>query len=302
MSDRAWRRATRDDIPALSSFLAGREERCAGFTGRLLRDEGPAARLHLPTPIRGGVWIADDASRIAGAVLCHPSGVAFPALPDSPEDDGLLGGEMIRLSSSRIWRAASVTGIAADVDRFEAAARLEPIVKVGYILMSLPALSVASSLAKVRYSRSVPSRGDFTVRRASAADMDALVPLQEAYEREEVLTPIHEFNAVASRAALARSLELQRVYVALEKGRVVAKAGTNARGFGVDQIGGVFTLPEKRGRGAAFALMAALLTEIGAEGRGVALFVKPGNAPAIALYRRLGFASIGDFRADYMLD
>jgi len=140
------------------------------------------------------------------------------------------------------------------------------------------------------------------VRRARPEDLGALYPLQEAYEREEVLTPIHEFNAAASRAALARSLELQLVYVAVEDGRIVAKAGTNARGFGVDQIGGVYTIPERRGRGLATALMAALLGEIRRAGRCVALFVKPGNAAALALYRALAFREIGDYRADYLLD
>jgi hypothetical protein len=39
-----------------------------------------------------------------------------------------------------------------------------------------------------------------TIRRASPADLDALLPLQEAYEREEVLTSIHTFNQAACRA------------------------------------------------------------------------------------------------------
>jgi uncharacterized protein len=89
------------------------------------------------------------------------------------------------------------------------------------------------------------------------------------------------------------------VFAAEEGGVIVAKAGTNARGFGVDQIGGVYTLPARRGRGLGYALMVALLAEIGAEGRMPALFVKPGNAPARALYRGLGFRDIGDYRADY---
>jgi predicted GNAT family acetyltransferase len=123
--------------------------------------------------------------------------------------------------------------------------------------------------------------------------------LQEAYEREEVLTPIHDFNRAACRASLARALERQIVLAAEEGGVLVGKAGTNARGFGVDQVGGVYTLPERRGRGVASALMAALLAEIGSSGKKPALFVKPTNAPARALYRSLGFEDIGDYRADY---
>lgn len=311
MSACAWRRAGRADIPALSAFLSEREERCAGFSGRLLREApGGGAELRLPTPLRGGVWIAVPSGAaaavdsIAGALLCHPSGLAFPLLPGRGADAGEdpLGRELARLSAARVWRAASAAGPADDVERLEEIAGLEPLVRVGYETMRLGAAAVAGFA-----QRGASEAGAFAVRRAGPPDLDLLFPLQEAYEREEVLTPIHEFNPAACRAALARSLELQLVFVAEEipaRGprRAVAKAQTNARGFRVDQVGGVFTLPERRGRGAAAALMAVLLAEIGRAGRGASLFVKPGNAPALALYRGLGFEGIGAYRADYFLE
>jgi len=140
-----------------------------------------------------------------------------------------------------------------------------------------------------------------SLRRAYPADVDDLMYLQEAYEREEVLTSVHEFNRAACRASLLRALERQLVFVAEEDGVFVGKAGTNARGFRVDQVGGVYTLPERRSRGVAGALMAALLAQIEGSGKTASLFVKPCNAPALSLYRRLGFADIGDYRADYFL-
>jgi ribosomal protein S18 acetylase RimI-like enzyme len=244
-----------------------------------------------------------EEGQMAGAMLCHPSGLAFPVLPPDRAGDGLLARELSRLQAAHIWRAASSTGLAADVDRLEALAGLEALVKVGYLLMRLGAPEAAAMGGSGPRGPGA-RRGGFSVRRAGLADLDALYPLQEAYECEEVLTPIHEFNPGACRAGLARSLELQLVYVAEEEApgggrRIVAKAGTNARGLGVDQLGGVFTLPERRGRGAASALAAALLAEIGASGRDAALFVKPGNAAALALYRGLGFEVIGEYRADY---
>ena len=319
MSAGLWRRAQRADVPALCAFLAARERTCAGFSGRLLREEAGGLRvLRLPSALRGGVWIREaqegsgkPGGKLSGALLCHPSGLAFPVFSEADDparqgpDSGLggLARAISILQASRAWRPASVAGAARDVDRLEAAARLEPVVKVGYVSMSLepPAAARLAAAGDARADRA------FRVRRAVASDLDALMPLQEAYEREEVLTPIHEFNEAACRAALARGLELQLMYVAEETGprggsRIVAKAGTNARGLGVDQIGGVFTVPERRGRGAGLALMEALLGEIGAAGRGASLFVKPGNAAALALYRRLGFAETGAYRADYLLE
>jgi len=300
VSSPAWRRAARPELPGLAAFLSAREERCAGFAGRLLR----GGELRLPAPIRGGVWLAGSpGGGITGALLCHPSGLAFPLLPKQEEADPLLARELARLYAARIWRAASATGLSRDVERLEALAGLPAIVKVGYILMCLPAARMplcSAGAAPISGPPSDPGGPAFSVRRAGPADLEALLPLQEAYEREEVLTPIHDFNPAACRAALARSLELQLVYLAEDSsGRPLAKAATNARGFRVDQIGGVFTLPERRGRGAARALMAALLAEIGRAGRSASLFVKPGNAPALGLYRGLGFEEIGEYRADY---
>jgi predicted GNAT family acetyltransferase len=247
-----------------------------------------APTLRLPSPLRGAVWIADGgAAPIAGALLCHPSRLAFPVFPDGTESDGEIG----LLASS--FSPASIIGMARDVLRYEAASGLTPQASIAYRLMS------RAEEAPPPLDFSAPAYPGLIVRRACPADLDVLLPLQEAYEREEVLTPIHQFNPAACKASLARSLERQLVFAAEESGVVVGKAGTNARGFRIDQVGGVYTLPERRGRGVAAALMAALMAEILMQGRKPALFVKSTNAPALALYRGLGFEDIGDFRADY---
>jgi predicted GNAT family acetyltransferase len=80
---------------------------------------------------------------------------------------------------------------------------------------------------------------------------------------------------------------------------VVAKAGTNARGFGVDQIGGVFTLEKLRNSGIAFRVMEELLRQVFAHKDMACLFVKKDNLPALALYKRLGFATADSYRISY---
>lgn len=235
--------------------------------------------------------------RIAGAILCHPTRLVFPIFPapDACEDSELGGSALDRdislLASS--FPAASVIGMEEDVVRYEEALGLSPRASVAYRMMTKAAADP---------SIPDPSRIGYpglSVHRAFPEDLDALLPLQEAYEREEVLTRIHAFNPAACKASLARALERQLVFAAKEGGVVIGKAGTNARGFSVDQIGGVYTLPARRGRGVASALMGALLAEIGGQGRVPALFVKPTNAAARVLYRALGFEDIGNYRADY---
>jgi uncharacterized protein len=300
---RGWRRAVAADIPALSEFLKADEERRVGFSGRLLRDDLRQGRsLRLPTPLRGAVWILDAGSvddaagasaprpsrAIGGALLCHPSRLAFPIFPaGAGEDRGLA-----LLAGS--FSPASILGMASDVARYESVFGLRPDASVDYRLMSLAV--PASRAAEAPPPASLPG---LSLRRATLADLEALLPLQEAYEREEVLTPVHGFNRAACRASLARTLERQLVFAAWEKGTAMAKAGTNARGFDVDQVGGVYTLPSRRGRGIAAALMSLLLADIREAGKRPSLFVKPGNAPALALYRGFGFEDLGGYRADY---
>jgi predicted GNAT family acetyltransferase len=281
-----WRRAVGADVPALSEFLKVDEERRVGFSGRLLALGGGAA-LRLPSPLRGSVWIRSEAPAIAGALLCHPSRLVFPVFTERADGDRGLA------SLAGSFSPASALGMADDVERYESLFGLAPKVSVSYSLMTLPAAAPVAGTARPG------PRADLVLRRATAADLDDLMPLQESYEREEVLTSVHSFQRAACRASLARALERQLIFAAWEDGIAVAKAGTNARGFGVDQVGGVYTMPERRGRGLAFDLMEFLLAAIRDQGKRPALFVKPHNAPARALYRNLGFEDIGDYRADY---
>jgi len=291
MREGAWRRAAEEDLPALELFLRVHEASSAGLISRLL---GPG-RLGLPRSPRSSLWIhslPEGQPIVRGAVLCTSTGLAFPLFPEESAGDDECLAALIR---GRRFEAASIVGPARDVERLERALFLRPLVAVEYRLMRrfIPA--------------SPPPRGQggglaegLSIRAAGPGDLDALFPLQEAYEREEVLTPIHRFDASGSRAALARSLREETIVAASLDGRFVGKAGTNARAFTFDQIGGVFVAPPYRRRGIARLLMEDLLARLALRNKGAVLFVKSRNEPARALYRGLGFDEIGDYRADYL--
>jgi hypothetical protein len=107
------------------------------------------------------------------------------------------------------------------------------------------------------------------------------------------------FSEQACRQNLKRSLRRQLVLMAECNGKVVAKAGTNARGFATDQIGGVFTVEKERNRGVASLVMVELLGRIFSEKSMVCLFVKKNNMPALSLYRKLGFTIADGYRINY---
>ena len=314
MSEAAWRRAGREDLPVLEAYLRSREPEAAGFIGRLLRD----GRLRLPNPLRGAVYVLKEAGgeALCGALLASPTRAVFPLLDGARgsaegRTEGSARGAaavrpaggasavravsdlgLARLLLDRGYEPVSIVGLAAEVERLEAALGLLPLVPVSYRLMARPASPSAEAA-------SAPPYGACRTRLAGPADLDELYPLQEAYEKEEVLTLIHRFEPAATRAALARSLE-ERIVVAAEVGGfLVGKAGTNARAFGLDQVGGVYVAPPYRGRGIGRALMEDLLGRLASEGRGASLFVKTHNEPARGLYSSLGFEDLADFRADY---
>lgn len=99
----------------------------------------------------------------------------------------------------------------------------------------------------------------------------------------------------AHRERLSHSPLDARHVVAEVDGRVVA-AGKAAREGGIVGVFDVVTDEAFRGRGLATAIVARLLARAWERGARVAyLQVEAGNAPALAVYRRLGFATAYEY-------
>lgn len=77
-----------------------------------------------------------------------------------------------------------------------------------------------------------------------------------------------------------------------EGGEILAAAGTHFAYPGLAQVGNVLTAPKARGRGLATLCTAAVVDRLWAAGYPVvSLFVDEANAPALAIYRKLGFTA-----------
>jgi len=144
-----------------------------------------------------------------------------------------------------------------------------------------------------------PPFAGLILRKPHSGDMNALAALQAAYEQEEVLPAASEFNAAASRLNIERIFKKEHLYVAELNGRLIGKINTNAATFTRYQVGGVYVLPEYRGRGIARSMAGAFITELVAQGRGISLFVKKNNPAARRVYQRIGFEVLGDYRINY---
>jgi predicted GNAT family acetyltransferase len=273
----SWRQAGRRDLPALLEFLLPEEALFVPFTSRL-RSGARGFEVHVDT---------GPADEVRHGLLHTSSGLLLPALSDPPPDRQELA-EVLGVLHPVVH---SIMGVGRCVDAVEASLPLPPTTRVEYFLMTLAAGS--------RHPARRPDPPGLVVRRADAADADFLFPIQKCYELEEVvITPSH-FNDGQCLRSLRTALREQLVYLAELSGTAVAKAGTNARGYKVDQIGGVYTVPQERGKGLGKAVVSELLKSVFSEKQEACLFVKKHNRSAIALYERLGFAPVADYVISY---
>jgi GNAT superfamily N-acetyltransferase len=271
----SWRPALRRDITGVLALVLHEEPLCVSFTARL-KEQAKGCTLFVN---------AEEDGEVRECVLFSSYGLLLPVLPGSHEGEGLA--KILRGLRPAVH---SIMGIGSWVQKAEALIPVDPTTKVDYHLMTL-------------------SRRDYTPRRfpmqglravkATVTDAEALFPLQRSYEQEEVVINPFLFNDAQCMRLLKKSLREELIYFVEKGGKPVAKAGTNARGFAVDQIGGVFTVVEERGKGYATTVMETLLDAIFMEKEGACLFVKKHNNTAISLYERLGFQTVSDYVISY---
>ena len=284
----SWERAERADLPRLLALAREREWRSVPFSSRLRppRADGGAA---LPSRLEATVLLDRTGSEGGAALLLTAGGLLLPLLaaPGLPEPAFPAWKGLLR-------SLHSVMGPLREVRWVEHGLPLPPHLSIDYHLMVLE----REDHLRLREEQK-PALPGLLLRQARPGDARALYPLQRDYELEEVLIEPGHFDPQACLANLRSTLRKQIVFLAEQGGRPLSKAGTNARGFEVDQIGGVFTVEGERGRGIANQVMRLLLEEIFRCKASACLFVKKNNGPAMALYRRLGFRALEDYRISY---
>jgi len=141
-----------------------------------------------------------------------------------------------------------------------------------------------------------PSRmaPDPHLRRVRPTELDVLLPASVAMFTEEVgVSPLGPDGGAAYRARVAELIGLGRAFARIEDGRVMFKAEIGAVTPHTCQVQGVWVRPELRGQGLAVAGMAAVVQEaLRTIAPVVSLYVNDFNAPARAVYRKVGFTEL----------
>lgn len=157
--------------------------------------------------------------------------------------------------------------------------------------LELPKLQVPKLLSH-------PPEGlNVCVRRFRADEEDLVTRWMAGYAREALNQPESPELWENSRRQAQAEIAVSSDWVLEVNGEPVASSRFNASLPEVVQVGGVWTLPEERGRGYARSVVAASLLEAREHGvsEGI-LFTAQDNWPAIRAYQSLGFAQIGHYR------
>jgi GNAT superfamily N-acetyltransferase len=239
------------------------------------------------------LWGGRDARGAVNALLLYSKQSLLPVFP------GLTGAAGIDPSRSMLrflkkGRFYAAQGLRTDVIILEEIMAdlgrriLDP---VDYDLMGLEWGPASETL------RAGPP--GLTVRVPEYRELENVLPLQAAYEQEEVLPQGSGFSMPVCRMNLEQIFKEQQLLVAELDGRIVAKANTSSFSFTRAQIGGVFVLPDHRGLGIARRLCAELAGLLRQSGWAIGLFVKKRNRGAQRAYHSIGFRPIADYRISY---
>ncbi len=135
------------------------------------------------------------------------------------------------------------------------------------------------------------------VRPVRPREVDVLLPAAVAMFTEEVgVSPLRVDGGAGYRARVKDLVRAGQSLAWIEDGQVLFKAEIGAVSRAACQVQGVWVAPAWRGRGLGAAGMAAVVeyarTAIAPV---VSLYVNDYNAPARAVYRRVGFGEVGRY-------
>lgn len=269
------------DEAALEAFLATHAE-----TSMFLRANARSAGLtDRGEPMQGTYVAALAAGRITGVAAHCWNGMV---LVQAPSQAGAVAREAVRLSGR------SVTGFSGPWDQVVearralglATARTAKDSRDELYVLELVRLVIPTALAT----------GEVHCRHPEPAELDLLVEWRARFSIEALGAMDDAELRRASRADVLLQHTRGADWVLLAGPTPVSYSVFNAMLPEIVQIGGVWTPPERRGRGYARSVVAGSLLAARKQGvQRAVLFADPTNAMARAAYLAIGFRIMGDY-------
>ncbi|MEL4504017.1 GNAT family N-acetyltransferase [Luteococcus sp. H138] len=143
-------------------------------------------------------------------------------------------------------------------------------------------------------SEDSPLRADPRVQQITMADFDAYFEAAVQMYTEEVgVSPLEATGSY--RNHVRRTIQQGRAFGIVEGGRVIFKSDVGCAAGMFCQVQGVWIDPALRGRGLSVPAMAAVVALCRRRWPVVSLYVNDYNTPAVRLYERVGFSTVGRF-------
>ena len=138
------------------------------------------------------------------------------------------------------------------------------------------------------------------LRRATAADLELILPVQARMAEEECgLNPL-AVDAVGFRGRCALRVTRGRVWVLVETGRLLFKADVMAETPEAVYLEGIWTHPDYRNRGIAKSCLTELTRRLLRRQLALCLAVESSQKAALKVYRQVGFVHCEDYQARYL--
>jgi predicted GNAT family acetyltransferase len=138
------------------------------------------------------------------------------------------------------------------------------------------------------------------LRLATADDLELVMPVQAelAYE-ESGVNPL-ERDPEGFRRRCARRIEMGRVWVWVEDGRLIFKAEIISETPEVIYLEGIWVNPAERGKGYGLRCMSQMGRELLGRVDSLSMLVNERNSKALSLYRRAGYKQRGCYDTIYL--
>jgi ribosomal protein S18 acetylase RimI-like enzyme len=231
----------------------------------------------------GLIW-RDDSGAIAGFCFCGTQ-----IVPCASDDASACGREAIAAFADYAKGAVPprmIVGSRRDVDI------LWPLVRPS---LGPPRIVRASQpLYALTRSTLQGGRHDATVARATRAELDEIVPHSANMIAGETGTDPRRSNP-DFRGRTARIIDAGWWWRYRVLGELAFMCNVGSASTFTAQLQGVWSPPDMRGRGHSTRALAAICDHLLDDYPSLCLFVNDFNAPAIALYERVGFQRVGEF-------